>query len=79
MAISSFPLTAICTACARHRLQVTTVPAVTVLCYTALRELEQKNIVHIIEGVRYGRHRQPQRCWCRKRGDAFMAVEKMKS
>lgn len=38
----------------RHRLQVTTVPAVTVLCYTALRELEQKNIVHIIEGVRYG-------------------------
>ena len=38
----------------QHQLRFTTDPSVAMLCYAALRRLELKNILHLIEGVRYG-------------------------
>ena len=38
----------------QKQLRFTTNPSVAMLCYAALRQLELKNILHLIEGVRYG-------------------------
>lgn len=38
----------------QKQLRFTTIPSVAMLCYAALRQLELKNILHLIEGVRYG-------------------------
>lgn len=38
----------------RRRLRFTTDPSVAMLCYATLRRLELKNILHLVEGVRYG-------------------------
>lgn len=37
-----------------HRLRCTIFPSEGLLCYGALRRLELKNVLHLIEGVRYG-------------------------
>ena len=38
----------------QHQLRFTTDPSVAMLCYATLRRLELKNILHLVEGVRYG-------------------------
>lgn len=38
----------------QRQLRFTTDPSVAMLCYATLRRLELKNILHLVEGVRYG-------------------------
>lgn len=38
----------------KHLFRFSTQPVVVVICYMTLLEIEQNNIIHIIEGIRYG-------------------------